>query len=160
LEWIDFVQPNLEKPHKISAQLSWPGRPRTYKAPRWGRQGRMYSAHTQEMGSVVSLVTRKPCKAQTETRDLTRPVSVEIELFFRRPSAYVGIRKRMEKNTLPRKLLPNLRRTSFTAESTDLLLQATGRRQLQTRVRVCVQNLFWMYFNAQRYWMMTSSCAG
>ena len=113
--------------NEFGAQLSWPGRPQTYKAPRWGRQGRMYSVHTREMGSVALQITRKPCKAQTETRNLSRPVSVEIELFFRRPKAYVDYRKRMSESTLP-----NLGRTPLIAESTKLLLQATRHRQLQT----------------------------
>ena len=78
----------LLKINEFGSQLSWPGRPQTYKAPRWGRQGRMYSVHTREMGSVALQITRKPCKGQTETRNLSRPVLVEIELFFRRPKAH------------------------------------------------------------------------
>ena len=119
----------------ISAQLSWLGRPRTYKAPRWGRQGRMYSAHTQEMTSVASLITRKSCKEQTETRDLSRPVLVKIELFFRRPKTYVDI-KRMTESTLP-----SLRRTPLVAKSPKLLLQASRRRQLQTKFRLSLKSL-------------------
>jgi len=142
--------------NEFGAQLVWPGRPRTYKAPRWGRQGRMYSAHTEEMKSIAFLITRKPCKDQTETQNISRPVSVGIQLFFRRPKTYVGI-----VNVWPKihyrtsgELHSSPRAPSFCCKRPDI-----DNYRLECYSKVCVSSSFWMYSNAQRYWTMTSSCA-